>query len=158
MTSAPPVASTTPDAPTADPSAPVDTTDPGAPVTTAPGDPDPTGTASPGGGRHAKPYSPTDEELAAADRASRTQVYAVTENDDDTAATGDGTGTANDGTTGGTPQVPGSDYTVDAGDSLSGIAAAHHVDGGWRHLFAANQTVIGDDPNLIKPGQILNLG
>lgn len=158
VTSAPPVASTTPDAPTADPSAPVDTTDPGAPVTTAPGDPDPTGTASPGGGRHAKPYSPTDEELAAADRASRTQVYAVTENDDDTAATGDGTGTANDGTTGGTPQVPGSDYTVDAGDSLSGIAAAHHVDGGWRHLFAANQTVIGDDPNLIKPGQILNLG
>ena len=49
-------------------------------------------------------------------------------------------------------------YTVGAGDSLSGIAAAHDVPGGWLHLYDVNRQAIGDDPNLIKPGQIINLG
>ncbi|MFD5203101.1 transglycosylase family protein [Streptomyces sp. NPDC058375] len=48
-------------------------------------------------------------------------------------------------------------YTVSSGDSLSGIASAQRVRGGWQGLYAANRTVVGDDPNLIFPGQRLSL-
>ncbi|MFD0420945.1 transglycosylase family protein [Streptomyces parvus] len=48
-------------------------------------------------------------------------------------------------------------YTVASGDSLSGIAADRRVPGGWQGLYAANRTVVGDDPNLIFPGQRLSL-
>ncbi|MER5363425.1 transglycosylase family protein [Streptomyces sp. NPDC002785] len=55
--------------------------------------------------------------------------------------------------------VPGKreSYTVAGGDSLSAIAATEHVRGGWQHLYAANRTVVGDDPDLIFPGQRLSL-
>ncbi len=46
-------------------------------------------------------------------------------------------------------------YTVQAGDSLSGIAAALGVRGGWRALYAANRKVIGPDPDVIRPGTVL---
>jgi LysM repeat protein len=48
-------------------------------------------------------------------------------------------------------------YTVAAGDTLSGIAAALAVRGGWTALYAANRRAIGPDPNLIRPGIILTL-
>ncbi|MEE1754498.1 transglycosylase family protein [Streptomyces sp. SP18CS02] len=48
-------------------------------------------------------------------------------------------------------------YTVARGDSLSRIAAAKRVDGGWHRLYAENRTVIGGDPDLIVPGQKLDL-
>ncbi|MEU2180628.1 peptidoglycan DD-metalloendopeptidase family protein [Streptomyces thermolilacinus] len=48
-------------------------------------------------------------------------------------------------------------YTVARGDSLSGIAADERVPGGWQRLYAQNRTVIGDDPDLIFPGQKLTL-
>ncbi|MGM9334398.1 transglycosylase family protein [Streptomyces murinus] len=41
-------------------------------------------------------------------------------------------------------------YTVRAGDTLSGIAVRHGV--GWHHLYEANRSVIGTDPDLIVPG------
>ncbi|MER5178092.1 transglycosylase family protein [Streptomyces sp. NPDC002896] len=47
------------------------------------------------------------------------------------------------------------DYTVKRGDTLSSIAAKH--DTSWRAVYAANKAVIGDDPNLIVPGQKLDL-
>ncbi|WP_406385545.1 transglycosylase family protein [Streptomyces sp. NBC_01618] len=55
--------------------------------------------------------------------------------------------------------VPGKreSYTVAPGDSLSAIAATEHVRGGWQHLYATNRTVVGDDPDLIFPGQRLGL-
>jgi LysM repeat protein len=46
-------------------------------------------------------------------------------------------------------------YTVVAGDTLSGIAAALAVPGGWPALYAANRAVIGPDPALIHPGTVL---
>ncbi|MDT0319602.1 transglycosylase family protein [Streptomyces millisiae] len=49
----------------------------------------------------------------------------------------------------------GSEYTVEAGDTLSAIAEAH--DTTWREIYDANESVIGDDPNLIIPGQVLAL-
>ncbi|MEU0407563.1 transglycosylase family protein [Streptomyces griseorubiginosus] len=48
-------------------------------------------------------------------------------------------------------------YTVVRGDSLSGIADAQEVRGGWRQLYAANRQTIGADPDLILPGQRLKL-
>ncbi|MFF2727889.1 transglycosylase family protein [Streptomyces sp. NPDC058008] len=55
--------------------------------------------------------------------------------------------------------VPGrrDSYTVARGDSLSGIASAERVQGGWHRLYAANRTVVGADPDLIIPGQRLTL-
>lgn len=55
--------------------------------------------------------------------------------------------------------VPGKrdSYTVANGDSLSGIASAQRVRGGWQGLYAANRTVVGGDPDLIFPGQRLSL-
>jgi LysM repeat protein len=46
-------------------------------------------------------------------------------------------------------------YTVAAGDTLSGIAAALGTRGGWPALYAANRRVIGADPNAIRPGTLL---
>ncbi|MFI6401888.1 transglycosylase family protein [Streptomyces sp. NPDC050548] len=48
-------------------------------------------------------------------------------------------------------------YTVVRGDTLSGIAETERVDGGWHGLYAANRTTVGDDPDLILPGQRLSL-
>ncbi|MFE3472923.1 transglycosylase family protein [Streptomyces bacillaris] len=55
--------------------------------------------------------------------------------------------------------VPGKrdSYTVAGGDSLSGIADAQRVRGGWQKLYAANRAVVGDNPDLIFPGQRLSL-
>ena len=46
-------------------------------------------------------------------------------------------------------------YTVRTGDTLSRIAAALRLRGGWRALYAANLSVIGPDPNAIRPGTVL---
>jgi nucleoid-associated protein YgaU len=46
------------------------------------------------------------------------------------------------------------DYTVVPGDTLSKIATAAQVPGGWQALFEKNKQYIGD-PNLIVPGQKL---
>lgn len=48
-------------------------------------------------------------------------------------------------------------YTVAPGDSLSAIAHDAHVRGGWQRLYEANRKVVGDDPDLIYPGQRLTL-
>ncbi|MEV4757033.1 transglycosylase family protein [Micromonospora sp. NPDC049559] len=48
-------------------------------------------------------------------------------------------------------------YTVRPGDTLSAIAAKHHVQGGWHALYEKNKRVVGADPNLILPGQRLSL-
>ncbi|MET9378411.1 transglycosylase family protein [Streptomyces sp. NPDC002992] len=48
------------------------------------------------------------------------------------------------------------EYKVVAGDTLSKIAAAHDVKGGWEKLFQLNKDVV-DDADLIYPGQQLHL-
>jgi cell wall-associated NlpC family hydrolase/LysM repeat protein len=48
-------------------------------------------------------------------------------------------------------------YKVKAGDYLSRIAEQHNVRGGWQALYAGNRKVVGSDPDLIHPGQVLHL-
>ncbi|MBT2511086.1 transglycosylase family protein [Streptomyces sp. ISL-98] len=62
------------------------------------------------------------------------------------------------------PRTPSTDtpkkgrtYTVEGGDTLSTIADAEDVRGGWQRLYEANRKVVGSDPDLIHPGQRLIL-
>jgi len=57
-----------------------------------------------------------------------------------------------------TGPAAGGDYTVRPGDSLSAIATAHRLPGGWGALYDRNEGVIGSDADLIQPGQQLDLG
>jgi hypothetical protein len=53
---------------------------------------------------------------------------------------------------------PGSGHwTVQQGDSLSSIADRAHVAGGWQGLYDLNRGVVGGNPDLIQPGQLLRL-
>src|SRR5580704_8022998 len=54
-----------------------------------------------------------------------------------------------------TTAQPAPRYVVRSGDSLSSIAAARAVRGGWQALYAANRKVIGPDPDVIHPGTVL---
>ncbi|GIN03117.1 hypothetical protein Pve01_47750 [Planomonospora venezuelensis] len=67
-----------------------------------------------------------------------------------------------------TPTTPvshpttGDAYVVRAGDSLWSIARAHPapdagVEARWRAIWRLNQEVVGEDPDLIHPGQALRL-
>jgi murein DD-endopeptidase MepM/ murein hydrolase activator NlpD len=47
------------------------------------------------------------------------------------------------------------EHTVRSGETLSGIAQSLHITGGWQALYAANRSVVGSDPNLIRPGERL---
>ncbi|MFF3325418.1 transglycosylase family protein [Streptomyces sp. NPDC002889] len=48
-------------------------------------------------------------------------------------------------------------YTVQPGDNLSVIADEREVPGGWNAIYEANEETVGSDPDLILPGQNLDL-
>ncbi|MFD3654186.1 transglycosylase family protein [Streptomyces sp. NPDC058620] len=54
--------------------------------------------------------------------------------------------------------LPDEGYTVRPGDNLWAIADAQKVPGGWTELYEANKNELGSDPDLILPGQNLDLG
>ena len=56
-----------------------------------------------------------------------------------------------------TTAQPAPKYVVQPGDSLSSIAVARAVRGGWQALYTANRRVIGPDPDVIHPGTVLVL-
>jgi len=49
-------------------------------------------------------------------------------------------------------------YVVRQGDTLSAIARAKDIPGGWENLYAMNRGAVGRNPGLIFPGQRLTLG
>ncbi len=50
------------------------------------------------------------------------------------------------------------EYTVAGGDSLSAIAKKFYDDASqWPAIWKANKETIGDDPNRIRPGQVLTI-
>ncbi|MFF2660331.1 transglycosylase family protein [Kitasatospora sp. NPDC058032] len=65
-------------------------------------------------------------------------------------------------TTTGTPSAPppadgSGTWTVRDGDTLDSIAAELGIEGGWPELYEHNRAVLGEDPDLIQPGQELVL-
>ena len=46
-------------------------------------------------------------------------------------------------------------YTVKSGDSLSAIARKLTGSTNWQTIYEQNKAVIGSNPNMIKPGQVL---
>lgn len=55
-----------------------------------------------------------------------------------------------------TPRTPGlTSYTVKPGDTLTSIGGRYGV--GWQNVYRFNQATIGSDPNLIRPGQKLQI-
>ena len=69
---------------------------------------------------------------------------------------------ATSGSDGGTsgrdqPAKPARDYTVKSGDSLSAIARKLTGSTNWQAIYEQNKAVIGSNPNMIKPGQVLTI-
>jgi resuscitation-promoting factor RpfA len=54
-------------------------------------------------------------------------------------------------------QASGHQYHVRAGDTLSEIAVALKVPGGWSALYSLNRGAIGNNPDIILIGQVLEL-
>jgi nucleoid-associated protein YgaU len=54
------------------------------------------------------------------------------------------------------PKAAQKTYTVRPGDTLSGIAGRLGL-ADWRPLYEANRKLIGADPDLIRPGQVLKV-
>jgi len=53
------------------------------------------------------------------------------------------------------PATTGATYTVKKGDTLSDIATKYNTT--WQKLYEKNKAVIGGNPNLIYPGQVLKI-
>jgi nucleoid-associated protein YgaU len=50
------------------------------------------------------------------------------------------------------------EHTVEAGETLSHVALKYYNNAGqkyYMHIYEANKAVIGDNPNVIKEGQVL---
>ena len=56
-----------------------------------------------------------------------------------------------------TAKATGKTYVIKSGDTLSKVAAANSVKGGWRALYQLNKSTVGANPNLIFPGQKIAL-
>ncbi|MEU3606954.1 transglycosylase family protein [Streptomyces sp. NPDC035033] len=155
-TATPPPAATAPDAPeaptgtpdaaTGTPTAPVTPPDasvsPVAPTTPAtPGtDGSDAASAAPGTGKHRGEAAP--EETGVTDNTQESGRHAA----------------GADKVTSTTVNADTSDaYTVRPGDSLSEIAQENDLPGGWDALYDANRRTVGADPDLILPGQSLEL-
>ncbi|MFJ9694819.1 transglycosylase family protein [Kitasatospora sp. NPDC101183] len=51
----------------------------------------------------------------------------------------------------------GGQWTVREDDTLTDLAVALRVPGGWPALYALNRTAVGEDPDLIRPGLVLRV-
>ncbi|WP_282613570.1 transglycosylase family protein [Streptomyces sp. XM4193] len=49
-------------------------------------------------------------------------------------------------------------HLVEIGDTLASIAERHELAGGWPELYETNRPTVGEDPDHILPGQLLQLG
>ncbi|WP_172385039.1 transglycosylase family protein [Streptomyces sp. MNP-20] len=130
------------------------------------------------GGKHRKPAADGSDKSGADDSASPRESDSAGSGADDAprdgssgrhrgdradenAPSGD-TGPGRHASRGDARDVPGAEraagtYTVRSGDNLSAIADSHDLDGGWTDLYAGNKKTVGSDPDLILPGQRLEL-
>ncbi|SDT81022.1 LysM domain-containing protein [Streptomyces sp. TLI_053] len=95
-------------------------------------------------------------------RADRDRERPPVESDTEAgAAPGTSTSTSA-GTVTGTPAAPPpadgpSTWTVRDDDTLDSIAEQLRIPGGWQALYERNRAALGEDPDLIQPGQELTL-
>lgn len=55
------------------------------------------------------------------------------------------------------PPSPGIWYTVESGDTLEGISLKICGNKNWQKIYNDNKNVIGANPDLIFPGQVLHI-
>jgi LysM repeat protein len=105
--------------------------------------------------------SSSSESSSRADRSSRQQSWNDDEDSSSTesSSTEDSSWTDDSSDSSWTAPASAADgsYTVVSGDTLSGIAAANGIAGGWQALYAANSDVVAD-ADWIYVGQVLRLG
>ncbi|MFF8832619.1 transglycosylase family protein [Streptomyces sp. NPDC015131] len=117
----------------------------------------PAGTAAPTApAEPAAPGAPGTATGETGDKPADPTKPAVPGNTDDERETG-AHPSRGDGATRDPGSVEPGAYTVRPGDNLSAIADEQGVAGGWAALYQANQGVVGGDPDLILPGQSLEL-
>ncbi|MFF3454811.1 transglycosylase family protein [Streptomyces sp. NPDC002730] len=158
-TPAPPAASAEPSAgtsgsaePSAEPSA--DSSAPASPKAST----QPSGSANPGAGQDADADSGTGKHRGAPEETEPGNTDNPRE-DARHASRGDGATRDEVDKTGNTDKadaLPG-EYTVRPGDSLWAIADEQKLTGGWSAIYEANRETVGADPDLILPGQSLDL-
>ncbi|GAA3876072.1 transglycosylase family protein [Streptomyces sedi] len=117
------------------------------------GDPDP---AESGTGEDAGDERAQDEREERADGAAD-EDSAEESGDDRRQGDGEGRGDRTGDRADEPADEAGDGYRVVKGDTLSQIALDHNISGGWPALYGGNETVIGGDPDLILPGQRLDL-
>ncbi|WP_308190599.1 transglycosylase family protein [Streptomyces sp. HPF1205] len=106
------------------------------------------------GGRRYAPradLATPEEQVAVARNVQRAQGWQAWPSCSRRLGLADGAGAASAADAGGT----GSTHTVKPGESLSGIAASYHVQGGWPALYRANKATIGPDPDSLAVGTVL---
>ncbi|MDH6128313.1 transglycosylase family protein [Kitasatospora sp. GP82] len=141
----------------AQPSAPA-TTAPSPTAPAAPASPQPSqapqapGSSTPSSPASQAPSAPAAGSATTAPQTPGTSATAPSAPTAPTAPTASGTSSASGAAGLHSPQT----YTVEHGDTLSGIAETHQLPG-WQHLYEDNKATIGNDPNLIVPGQALHL-
>ncbi|MGW4200843.1 transglycosylase family protein [Streptomyces sp. NPDC004726] len=131
--------------------------------------PDATGSATPPRPGTSTPAAPTSPATpagpgdrdgsreAGGDRASRGDSPARAETAGQEAASGqEASGQEASGGVGEAAVSPGT-YTVRPGDNLWAIAEEQKLPGGWPALYETNRETVGADPDLILPGQSLDL-
>ncbi|MBC2907090.1 transglycosylase family protein [Streptomyces cupreus] len=119
--------------------------------------PEATKSAEPSNSPESAPSQEVDSEATAAPRQDNSDNSGQTEGD---SALTD-TGSSGAGRHRGEPADEGAadgSYVVRSGDSLVGIADSLDLSGGWRGLYADNKETVGADPDLILPGQTLEVG
>ncbi|GAA3394858.1 resuscitation-promoting factor protein RpfC [Streptomyces roseoviridis] len=140
-----PTAPATPGSPVA-PGTPGSVVTPRTPVTpdasVTPGTPGAPGSTAPGTGKHRGDAA--TEEPGMTDTSSESGRHAAPADAAKGGVTGDDSGKTDE-------------YTVKPGDSLSDIARENGLLGGWGALYDANKETVGADPDLILPGQSLEL-
>ncbi|MEU6620778.1 transglycosylase family protein [Streptomyces litmocidini] len=157
-----PATSATPTAP-ATSTAPATPTAPGTPdASVTPGTPDSSDTpktdapsTAPGTGKHRGEAAPEESGKADSSPESGRHASSADKAGEKVEATPATDEAKDSGTT--DSQNTSGEYTVRPGDSLSGIAQENELPGGWTALYDANRQTVGTDPNLILPGQSLDL-
>ncbi|MFI1397367.1 transglycosylase family protein [Streptomyces sp. NPDC020681] len=151
--SADPEASDTSDA--SDASKPADSTKAGD-ATGKPAEPATGGEAADSaGGKHRGEPAPEDSETAESGNADNERESGRHASRSDDSAREDA---GNSDNADGSSEAAAGEYTVQPGDTLWGIVKEQKLTGGWKPLYEANQETVGADPDLILPGQSLDLG